>query len=214
MSQRAPQRATRDGSLHTEINLENEICAHLAAHGWLHAEGDAAQYDAARALYPRDAIAWMETAHPTQWESLVKAHGAKASETLLDRLRAQLDQQGTIEVLRQGIELLGARGRLRFAEFKPAFSINEEILARYRANRLRVVRQVRYSTSSGNSLDLVLFLNGIPVATVELKSDFTQSVEDAIDQYKFDRPPRPKGQAAEPLLGFPGGALVLSLIHI
>ena len=58
------------------------------------------------------------------------------------------------------------------------------------------------------ALDLVLFLNGLPVATAELKTDFTQSVEDAIDQYRFDRNPRPKGQNAEPLLSFPSGALV------
>jgi type I restriction enzyme, R subunit len=54
----------------------------------------------------------------------------------------------------------------------------------------------------------VLFLNGLPVATVELKTDFTQSVEDAIDQYRFDRHPRPKGLAIKPLLNFPSGALV------
>src|SRR4029078_1133491 len=70
------------------------------------------------------------------------------------------------------------------------------------------VRQVHYSLNNENSLDLVLFLNGVPVATAELKTDFTQSVSDAIDQYRFDRLPNPKGQAAEPLLSFPRGALV------
>jgi type I restriction enzyme R subunit len=70
------------------------------------------------------------------------------------------------------------------------------------------VRQVKYSQHNENSIDLVLFLNGIPVATVELKTDFTQSIGDAIDQYRFDRNPKPKGQTAEPLLSFPNGALV------
>ena len=60
-----------------------------------------------------------------------------------------------------------------------------------------------------NSLDLVLFLNGIPVATAELKSDYTQSVQDAVDQYRYDRLPRAPGKnLPEPLLAFPGGALV------
>jgi len=59
-----------------------------------------------------------------------------------------------------------------------------------------------------NSIDLVLFLNGIPVATVELKTDFTQNIEDAVNQYRFDRDSSPKGQSAEPLLSFPNGALV------
>src|SRR5260370_2306556 len=86
--------------------------------------------------------------------------------------------------------------------------MNPDILARYAANRLRVVRQVRYSSANENCLDLVLFLNGLPVATAELKTDFTQSIDDAIDQYRFDRHPRPKGQGIEPLLNFPSGALV------
>ena len=94
------------------------------------------------------------------------------------------------------------------AQFKPALAINPDILSRYAANRLRVVRQVRYSVHNENSIDLVLFLNGLPVATAELKTDFTQNVGDAIDQYRFDRLSRPKGQAAEPLLSFPSGALV------
>ncbi len=127
---------------------------------------------------------------------------------LLDRVRDQLDQRGTLDVLRHGIELLGLKQPLKLAEFRPALAINPDILARHAANRLRVVRQVRYSLHNENSIDLVLFLNGIPVATVELKTDFTQSVDDAIDQYRFDRPPRPKGQAIEPLLCSPQGALV------
>ena len=72
-------------------------------------------------------------------------------------------------------------------------AMNPDIMARYAANRLRIVRQVRYSLANENCIDLVLFLNGIPVATAELKTDFTQSVEDAIDQYRFDRHPRSKG---------------------
>ena len=119
-----------------------------------------------------------------------------------------MDQRGTLDVLRHGIELLGLKAPLKLAEFKPALAINEDILARYAANRLRVVRQVRYSLHNENSIDLVLFLNGLPVATVELKTDFTQSIGDAIDQYRFDRNPKAKGLAVEPLLSFPAGALV------
>ncbi len=87
--------------------------------------------------------------------------------------------------------------------------LNADILKKYEANRLRVARQVRHSVNNTqDALDLVLFLNGIPVATAELKSEFTQSVQDAVDQYRFDRHPFPKGGQAEPLLSFPGGALV------
>jgi type I restriction enzyme R subunit len=195
-------------SLHKEINLEKELCDHLAASGWLYAEGDAAEYDRARALYPADVIAWIQETQSKAWDALKNSYRDYAAEKLLSRLREQLDQQGTLEVLRFGFGMHPAKQPLRFAEFKPAFGLNPDILARYGANRLRVVRQVRYSIANENCLDLVLFLNGIPVATAELKTDFTQSVQDAIDQYRFDRPPRPKGQAAEPLLAFSTGALV------
>ncbi len=195
-------------SLHKEISFELEICQHLAANGWLYAEGDAAGYDRARALFPADVLAWVQATQPQAWETLVKNHGAKAEETLLTRLRDQLDQRGTLDVLRHGIEMLGLKSPLKLAEFKPALAINPDILARYGQNRLRVLRQVRYSLHNENSIDLVHFLNGLPVATVELKTDFTQSIGDAIDQYRFNRNPRGKGQSAEPLLSFPHGALV------
>ena len=191
-----------------EIEFENEVCEHLDGHGWKYAEGDAKTYDRARALFPADVLAWVQDSQPKAWEALTHNHGGKAADTLLDRLRAQLDQRGTLDVLRNGIELLGLKQPLKVAEFKPALAINADILARYAANRLRVVRQVHYSALNENSIDLVLFLNGLPVATIELKTDFTQSVGDAIDQYRFDRNPKPKGQAAEPLLSFPNGALV------
>ena len=195
-------------NLHKEISFESEICQYLANHGWLYAEGDAAAYDRARALYPADVLAWVKATQPKAWETLTKNHGTQAAETLLNRLRDQLEQRGTLDVLRHGIELLGLKQPLKLAEFKPALAINPDILARYAANRLRVIRQVRYSLHNENSIDLGLFLNGLPVATAELKTDFTQSIGDAIDQYRFDRLPKPKGQVAEPLLSFPRGALV------
>ena len=194
--------------LHREIELEKEICGHLGAHGWLYEEGYAAGYDRKLALFPADLVAWVRATQPDAWDALAKNHGAAAEATLLDRARKQLDDRGTLDVLRHGIEMLGLRQPLALSQFKPALAMNPETLAKYAANRLRAVRQVRYSLQNENCIDLVLFLNGLPVATVELKTDFTQSVEDAIDQYRFDRHPRPKGQAAEPLLSFPSGALV------
>jgi type I restriction enzyme R subunit len=195
-------------SLHKEISFEIEVCEHLAAHGWLYAEGDAANYDRELSLFPADVLTWVQQVQPKAWELLIKAYGAKTGEMLLARLREQLNARGTLDVLRHGVEMIGLKQKLALAQFKPALAMNPEILARYAANKLRVVRQVRYSVHNENCLDLALFLNGIPVATVELKTDFTQRVEDAVDQYRFDRLPRSKGHAAEPLLAFPTGALV------
>ncbi|WP_440111528.1 type I restriction endonuclease subunit R [Acidovorax sp. BL-A-41-H1] len=198
-------------SLHNEIQFELDICNHLADQGWLYAppgvEGDAKGYDTPRALYPADLLAWVQATQPQAWEALSKNHGAAAEAMLLDRLRKALDERGALEVLRVGIDMLGLKSPLKLAQFKPALAMNPELQARYSANRLRVVRQCR--TNHDDIIDLVLFLNGIPVATAELKTDFTQDVNAAVDQYRFDRIPKPKGRPfAEPLLDFPRGALV------
>jgi type I restriction enzyme R subunit len=197
-------------SLHKEIAFESDICAHLAAQGWLYDHSaDAALYDRKRALFAPDLLAWVQQTQKTSWGNLTKSHGAAASDMLLDRVRKQLDDRGTLDVLRHGIELVGLKAPISLAQFKPALGINPELQTRYEANRLRVVRQVRYSLYNENCLDLVLFLNGIPVATAELKTDFTQAIDNAVDQYRFDRHPKPAGQgSAEPLLEFPRGALV------
>lgn len=192
-------------SIHHENSFETEICEHLAQHGWLYSPESSAGYD--RALFPADVVAWVQGAQPEAWESLRKNHGDQAAQVLLNRLREQLDRFGTLHVLRHGIELIGLRKPLALAQFKPALA-NPDILGRYAANRLRVVRQVCYSQHNQSCLDLVLFLNGVPVATAELKTDFTQCVGDAVDQYRFDRHPHPKGQGPEPLLTFIRGALV------
>jgi type I restriction enzyme R subunit len=195
-------------NLHREIRFEDEVCEYFAAHGWFYTADDAAHYDRRLALFPADVLAWVQETQPKACEALTKNHGAQAGDLLLARLREQIDKRGTLDVLRHGIELLGLRQKLPLAQFKPALAMNPEILTRYAANRLRIVRQVRYSVHNENCLDLVLFLNGLPVATVELKTDFAQSVQDAVDQYRFDRLPRTKGNPAEPLLAFPSGALV------
>lgn len=194
---------------HKEIGFEDVICDHLAAHGWLYAApksaGDASAYDRGLALYPDDLQAWFMETQPKAWAEACAKHGAAK---IFERVRKQLDLSGALEVLRTGVTVVGLRAPLMLAQFRPAMGLNPDVLARYQANRLRVVRQLRYSTQNEKCIDLVLFLNGIPVSTLELKTDFTQSVGDAVDQYRFDRKPMDKGQKAEPLLSFPGGALV------
>jgi len=198
-------------ALHNEVQFEIDICNHLASSSWLYgapgSEGDASGYDTPRALYPADLLAWVQTTQPVAWDALSKSHGASAEAMLLDRLRKALNERGTLEVLRVGIDMLGLKAPLKLAQFKPALAMNPDLQARYGANRLRVVRQCR--TNHDDIIDLVLFLNGIPVATAELKTDFTQDINAAVDQYRFDRIPKPKGKnTTEPLLDFPRGALV------
>jgi type I restriction enzyme R subunit len=196
-------------SLHKELHFEAAICEHLLANGWLSAEGDATNYDKQNALYMPDLLAWLESTQPDSLQRLNKTHGAATAKNLAERVRKNLNDRGTLDVLRRGVEMLGLAKPLSLVQFKPALAINPVIQQHYAANRLRVVRQVHHSLNKGHeSIDLVLFVNGISVATLELKSDFTQSIDDAVDQYRYDRDPAPKGGMIEPLLSFPGGALV------
>jgi len=198
-------------SLHLENAFENDICSHLGKHGWRYdapkGKEHAAGYNTPHALYPEDLAEWLEKTQPESWASIQKAQGSNAVESLMARVRKGLATYGTLELLRAGLDVVGVKAKLRFAQFKPAMGMNEHLQTAYDANILRVVRQVR--TNHNDVLDVVLFLNGLPVATCELKTDFTQSIKDAMDQYRFDRVPKPAGKAqAEPILSFPEGALV------
>lgn len=196
-------------SLHREHHLESEICEHLAQHGWLYEPEAAKDFDAASGLYLPDLIAWLQATQIEAHAALERREGGRLAAMLAERLRKSLNERGTLEVLRRGVEIVGLKQPLQLAQFKPALGLNPAMRERYAANRLRVLRQVHHSPNlPAESIDLVLCLNGIPVATAELKSDYTQSVHDAVDQYRFDRHPQPKGGVAEVLLAFPGGALV------
>ena len=108
---------------------------------------------------------------------------------VLDHLCKEMDNKGILKVLRQGFKCYGKK--LRVAVFAPSNAMNPDTLALYQANVLSVTRQLYYSDEHSKSLDLVLFLNGLPIATVELKNPLSQqTVEDAKKQYKRDRDPR------------------------
>ena len=196
-----------------EKAFETEICEYLAAHGWLYeGPGDNAGYDKELGLYPADVLAWLEQTQPAEFAKIIQptmspAKQASAKQALLDRLVRTLDKPleqggGTLAVLRHGFRK--APAKFTMCAFRPATSLNPEAWEAYRANRVRVVRQVYYSKQRpADSIDLVLFINGLPVATVELKTDHQQSIEDAARQYRHDR--NPKG---ERLLGFGNRCLV------
>ena len=195
---------------HHESSFEVEICEYLAAHGWLYSPTDAG-YDRELALFPEDVFGWLADTQPEQLAKRVKPDLtgealAKAQQGVLTTLVKALGADpkangGTLSVLRRGFKDLNAQ--FQMCQFRPNTSLNETTAKRYEAVRLRVMRQVHYSTQNSNSIDLVFFVNGIPVATAELKTDFTQNITDAVLQYKHHR--LPKG---EPLLQFGSRALV------
>lgn len=191
---------------HQEKHFEAYVVSKLAAQGWQ--VGDTLHYDTERALYPEDLIAWLESTQSEKWEKLSKDNGERTREVLMDRLAKALTDHGTTNVLRNGFSIAGC-GHLDLSEAAPEDGRNADVLKRYAANILRVVPQLQYHPSRKLAIDLVLFINGIPVATVELKTDFTQSAEAAMDQYRTDRLPYdPKTKRREPLLTFKRGAVV------
>jgi type I restriction enzyme R subunit len=150
-------------------------------------------FDRALCLLPRDVVDFVLATQPKEWKKLEQHHGAAVREQFLKRLAGEIERRGVLDVLRLGIRDSGCKFRLAY--FRPASGLNEETRRLHGANLFAVVRQVRYSTKDEKSLDLVLFLNGIPIFTAEVKNPLNgQDVEKAIRQYKTDRDPR------EPLL--------------
>lgn len=175
-------------SIHTESTFESAIVQALVEHGG-YLETDAADFSRELALDKRQILAFLKETQPLRWEKLTAVHGADAENRILQRLFKELDLRGSLDVLRNGIVDYGVR--FEMAYFKPETKLNPETKARYDKNRLTVTRQVRYSPQSERSIDLLLGLNGLPVATVELKNQFTgQNVQNAKWQYIEDRDPR------------------------
>ncbi len=152
-------------------------------------------YDRALCLMPRDVVDFVLATQPKEWQKLAQHHGAAVKEQFLKRLSAEIERRGALDVLRNGIKDSGCKFRLAY--FRPASGLNEETQRLHAANIFAIVRQLRYSEKSEQSLDLGLFLNGIPIFTAELKNPLNgQDVQDAIRQYERDRDPR------EPLFAY------------
>ncbi len=190
---------------HRERTFEDEIVEHLTAHGWL--LGDPKKYNRELALYPEDVLGWLQDTQPQQVAKVQAPQNGTPDRVVLKRLTDVLDKEGSLHVLRRGFKHISAK--FDMCQFRPSQGLNPTTLERYAKVRCRVVRQVHYSLHNENSIDLVFFINGIPVATVELKTDFTQSVHDAIKQYRYDRLPKDRGaNREEPLLAFKKRSLV------
>ncbi|MGX1755852.1 type I restriction endonuclease subunit R [Streptomyces lydicus] len=199
---------------HNEVQFEKELAEHLAANGWLYSEDDSG-YDRERALFRADIFGWLKDTQLKELGKVVKAGAtdeAKQQEQVLDRLVKLLtiDMEnggGTLNVLRHGFKHMSAR--FQMCQFKPESTLNAKTVEDYGKVRLRVMRQVHFSTADQRSVDLVFFVNGLPVATAELKTDFTQTVEDAKQQYKSSRHPKDPGtKHVQPLFTSGRGALV------
>lgn len=174
---------------HIEQAFENAIELHLVMAGG-YENGDRETFDRECGLFPQDVIAFIQETQPKEWEYLANIQKDNAEETLLDDLCRALNSghEGCLSVLRHGFKCFGKL--FRVAYFAPASGMNPETEKLYEANRLTITRQLRYSNRHGNTLDVTLALNGIPVATAELKNPMTgQTYRHAVTQYKNDRDP-------------------------
>jgi type I restriction enzyme R subunit len=167
--------------------------------GWL--PGTNAEWDKARALFPARVFAFIEATQPKLWTEMAAQHGNNLQSMLLDALGKELDIKGSLHVLRHGFKFYGKLFRLAY--FKPAHALSPDVLALYAQNQLTVTRQVPCHPGDHSTTDIVLAVNGLPVATIELKNPGThQTWRHAIKQYQTDRDPR------APLFDFKKRALV------
>ncbi len=176
----------------SERSFEETIEAGLVSPG--RREGHAAcwtarraeDYDRALCLVPKDVIDFITSTQPEMWEKLKQHHGAEIKPRFLARLSKEVADRGVLEVLRNGVKDLGCDFKLAY--FRPNSGLNSDLQRLYTANVFSVIRQLKYNPDSEQSLDMALFLNGLPLFTAELKNPLTgQTVEDAISQYRTTR---------------------------
>lgn len=174
---------------YSERAFETAIEYHLITSGG-YAKGDTEIFDPNRSLFSHEILEFIEKTQPKEWEYLKNLQKDKAGEILLDDLCRALnsEHEGCLSVLRHGFKCFGKL--FHVAYFAPASGLNPETQRLYDANRLTITRQLRYSSRHGNTLDISLALNGIPIATAELKNPMTgQTWRNAVYQYKNDRDP-------------------------
>jgi type I restriction enzyme R subunit len=218
------------GDKSTEYIFQNDMIKQLLDSGWL--LGKPEGYNRELAVYEEDLLGFVQATQKEQWKKFCSLYPNGPETKFVERVATQLNKAdpnaankemrtfGTLGVLRHELRDRGTRFSL--CQFKPEHDLNPDTLERYQKNRLRVVPELVYSPWSTDEhealtgakakkwrIDLVLFVNGLPVATLELKSEFKQAVQNAIKQYKTTRPPiDPITKKAEPLLTFKRGALV------
>ena len=179
-----------------EFHVEDLL---LKQGGWQ--PGTNAEWDQARALFPARVFAFIEVTQPKLWAEMAGLHGDNLRPMLLDALVKELDIKGSLHVLRHGFKFYGKLFRLAY--FKPAHGLSPDVLELYARNQVTVTRQVPCHPGDHSTVDMVLAVNGLPVATIELKNPGTgQSWRHAVKQYQSDRDPR------APLFDFKKRALV------
>lgn len=174
-------------NIYTESAFESAIIEHLTANGWL--LGKDLDFSRDLAFDKKAVLSFIQTSQPKEWDKLKSYYKDDTENKFIQRLFKELDLRGMLDVIRHGINDSGVKFKLAY--FKPDSKLNPETIELYKLNKLSVTRQVHFSAKNNKSIDLLLSLNGLPVATIELKNHFTgQSVNEAMEQYRTSRDPR------------------------
>jgi len=186
--------------IHTEETFEINIEDSLLNEGG-YTKGNSKDFDAQLGLFPLYITDFLKASQPEEWSKLTTIHKTDVEDKVVKRLLKELDLRGALDVFRKGFTDYGVKFKLAF--FQPESNLNPEAIALYGKNDLKVVRQLYYERQGKNSIDMVLVLNGLPIATIELKNQFSgQDVSNAQKQYLYDR------DATEPIFQFKKRTLV------
>lgn len=186
--------------IHNEIRFEQEVVGLLLA-SREYMQGSPADFDKETALLEKYLFDFILDSQSKEWNKLTGILGEQTKKQFLHRLSKEIESRGLLDVIRNGFTTQGVNFKLAY--FKPSSHLNPQAVEQFDQNILTVVRQVRYDRHNQNSIDLLIALNGFSIITVELKNAFSgQRVENAMNQYRFDRDPR------EPLFLFNKGSLV------
>lgn len=172
-------------NINTEHTFESAIESSLIENGG-YTRGNSEDYSRELGLFKYEVLHFLQNTQPKSWERICSIHGDHVNDRVIRRLVKEMDLRGSLDVLRNGFTDYGVR--FQMAYFKPASALNPDALKLYNSNELKIYRQIYYTSKNKNSVDIVLSLNGIPVATAELKNQFTgQNVTHAIRQYEETR---------------------------
>ena len=178
---------------YTETKFEDHIEERLNRSGYRSLSP--ADYDKYSCLIREELLRFIRDSQPEEYRKLEVQHGAQTPDKLLNRIMTQIERRGVLDVLRKGVKDRGCNFNLTY--FRPSSGMNPDHQRLHALNRFSLIRQLKYSQRNEKSLDMALFLNGLPLVTMELKNSLTgQVVTDAEKQYRVDRNPR------EPLFKF------------
>lgn len=174
-----------------ESHFEDDVVKALVTQS-KYIQQDTSVYDKDLCLIPDDIIAFVKETQADAYQKLEEQYGTETDRKIVENVAKSINTNKTVQVLREGT--IKDRGvKLKMAFFKPNHNRTPEHLEKYEQNRLTVIRQLKYSKQNENCLDIGIFINGIPVITMELKNALTgQYLSQAIDQYKNDRDSREK----------------------